>query len=109
MSTPIRPFRIDIPEADLVDLRHQLALVDAEHLVGVHLTAGLGFPSGDPAELEGLTDEERAGVAPFYAWSADVLVADLGKRLGRPGSSLRAEQLDPVRRWAARWRRRAGV
>jgi pimeloyl-ACP methyl ester carboxylesterase len=38
----------------------QLALVDAEHLVGVHLTGGLGIPTGDPAELEGLTDEDRA-------------------------------------------------
>jgi pimeloyl-ACP methyl ester carboxylesterase len=40
----------------------QLALVDAEHLVGVHMTGGVGIPTGDPAELEGLTDEDRAGL-----------------------------------------------
>ena len=40
----------------------QLALVDAEHLVGVHMTAGVGIPTGDPAELEGLTVEDRAGL-----------------------------------------------
>ncbi|TQM15860.1 epoxide hydrolase family protein [Pseudonocardia kunmingensis] len=40
----------------------QLALVDAEHLVGVHITGGLGIPTGDPDELEGLTDDDRAGL-----------------------------------------------
>jgi hypothetical protein len=40
----------------------QLALVDAEHLVGVHMTAGVGIPTGNPSELEGLTDEDRAGL-----------------------------------------------
>jgi pimeloyl-ACP methyl ester carboxylesterase len=39
-----------------------LALVDAEHLVGVHMTGGVGIPTGDPRELEGLTDDERAGL-----------------------------------------------
>jgi hypothetical protein len=38
-----------------------LARVDAEHLVGVHITSGLGIPTGDPAELQELTEEERAG------------------------------------------------
>jgi epoxide hydrolase len=33
----------------------------------VHLTSGLGIPTGDPAELEGLTDAERAGVAELAA------------------------------------------
>jgi pimeloyl-ACP methyl ester carboxylesterase len=39
----------------------ELARVDAEHLIGVHITAGLGIPTGDPAELQELTEEERAG------------------------------------------------
>ncbi|TWF77821.1 epoxide hydrolase-like protein [Pseudonocardia hierapolitana] len=39
-----------------------LALVDAEHLVGVHMTGGVGIPTGDPRELEGLTDDDRAGL-----------------------------------------------
>lgn len=38
----------------------QLALVDAEHLVGVHITGGVGVPTGDPAELAGLTEEDQA-------------------------------------------------
>jgi epoxide hydrolase len=41
----------------------ELARVDAEHMVGVHITAGLGIPTGDPAELGELTEEERAGLA----------------------------------------------
>jgi epoxide hydrolase len=40
----------------------QLALVDAEHLVGVHMAGGVGIPTGDPRELEGLSDSERAGL-----------------------------------------------
>ncbi|KRA24437.1 epoxide hydrolase [Microbacterium sp. Root61] len=37
--------------------------IDAEHVVGVHVNGSLGFPSGDPAELEGLTDAEQARLA----------------------------------------------
>jgi epoxide hydrolase len=40
----------------------ELARVDAEHMVGVHITAGLGIPTGDPAELQELTEQERAGL-----------------------------------------------
>ncbi|MGH3585950.1 MAG: epoxide hydrolase, partial [Pseudonocardia sp.] len=40
----------------------QLALVDAEHLVGVHMTGGVGIPTGDPSELEGLSEDDRAGL-----------------------------------------------
>ncbi|GGK99164.1 hypothetical protein Ppa06_47160 [Planomonospora parontospora subsp. parontospora] len=36
---------------------------DAEHVVGVHVTQIFSFPSGDPAEFEGLTEEEQAAVA----------------------------------------------
>jgi epoxide hydrolase len=45
----------------------QLALVDAEHLVGVHMTGGVGVPTGDPTELDGLTDAERAGLERMAA------------------------------------------
>ncbi len=38
----------------------QLAVVDPEHVIGVHITGGLGIPTGDPAELEGLTEQEHA-------------------------------------------------
>ena len=36
-----------------------LGRIDAERVVGVHVNGGLGFPTGDPAELEGLTEAER--------------------------------------------------
>ena len=36
------------------------------HVVGVHVNGGLGFPTGDPAEFEGLTEAElaRLGAVP---------------------------------------------
>lgn len=34
-----------------------------DHVVGVHVNGALGFPSGDPAELEGLTEAELARLA----------------------------------------------
>lgn len=34
-----------------------------DHVVGVHVNGALGFPSGDPAELEGLTAAELARLA----------------------------------------------
>jgi hypothetical protein len=42
-----------------------LAAADSRHMVGVHITSGLGIPFGDPAELPELTDEERAGLEPL--------------------------------------------
>jgi hypothetical protein len=44
----------------------QLGAIDAEHVIGVHITAGIGIPMGDPTEL-GLTDDERAGLAHMAA------------------------------------------
>ncbi|MFG1618872.1 epoxide hydrolase family protein [Nonomuraea wenchangensis] len=34
-----------------------------EHVVGVHVTQVYSFPSGDPAEFAGLSEEEQAGLA----------------------------------------------
>ncbi|MEJ3652241.1 epoxide hydrolase family protein [Actinomycetes bacterium KLBMP 9759] len=48
----------------------QLAVTDAEHVVGVHITAGLGVPTGDPAELEGLSEEEQAELGRMAQWWA---------------------------------------
>lgn len=42
--------------------RH-LGLVDPDHVIGVHLNLLLTFPTGDPAELEGLTEKEQARLA----------------------------------------------
>ncbi|AVV58411.1 epoxide hydrolase [Paenibacillus glucanolyticus] len=38
----------------------ELAVIDSEHVIGVHITSGLGIPTGDPEELEDLTEEDRA-------------------------------------------------
>lgn len=40
----------------------QLAASDAEHVVAVNITAGLGIPMGDPADFDGLTEEDMATV-----------------------------------------------
>jgi aminoglycoside phosphotransferase (APT) family kinase protein len=48
-------------------------------------------------------------MAPFYAWAGAVMLRDLGPRAARPGSGLRPEQLEPVRRWMNTWKRRAGL
>ncbi|MFG1943226.1 epoxide hydrolase family protein [Nonomuraea sp. NPDC048826] len=42
-----------------------LGRLDPGHVAGVHVNGGLGFPSGDPAELEGLTETERARLARY--------------------------------------------
>ncbi|TMR98165.1 epoxide hydrolase family protein [Nonomuraea basaltis] len=38
----------------------QLAVLDREHVAGALITAGLGIPTGDPAELAGASEEELA-------------------------------------------------
>nr|WP_245721860.1 epoxide hydrolase family protein [Nocardia crassostreae] len=42
-----------------------LGRLDAAHVVGVHVNGGLGFPTGDPAELEGLTPDELARLEQY--------------------------------------------
>ncbi|MFI7612933.1 epoxide hydrolase family protein [Nonomuraea terrae] len=46
----------------------RLAALDPEHVVGSLITGGLGYPTGDPAELEGLSEEDRATLAEMSAW-----------------------------------------
>ncbi|RSN14642.1 epoxide hydrolase [Nonomuraea sp. WAC 01424] len=41
----------------------ELGRIDAEHVVGVHVTQLYSFPSGDPAEFAGLSEEDQAGLA----------------------------------------------
>jgi epoxide hydrolase len=48
-----------------------LGRVAPEHVVGVHVNGGLGFPSGDPAEFEGLTEAEQARAAIGEWWGSD--------------------------------------
>ncbi|MER7501218.1 epoxide hydrolase [Nonomuraea pusilla] len=41
----------------------EIGRTDPEHVVGVHVTQLYSFPGGDPAEFEGLTEEEQAALA----------------------------------------------
>jgi pimeloyl-ACP methyl ester carboxylesterase len=41
----------------------ELGRLDPEHVAGVHVTQIFSFPSGDPAELADLTEEETAALA----------------------------------------------
>jgi hypothetical protein len=45
----------------------EVGRVDPEHVVGVHVTQVFSFPSGDPAEFEGL-DEADMGRLQFLQW-----------------------------------------
>lgn len=40
-----------------------LGQVDADHVVGVHVTQLFSFPSGDPSEFEGLTETDLAALS----------------------------------------------
>ncbi|WP_232668151.1 epoxide hydrolase family protein [Pseudonocardia sp. TRM90224] len=46
----------------------QLAVAAPEHVIGVHITGGLGVPTGDPAEFEGLTEADQAELAQMAQW-----------------------------------------
>ncbi|MFI7124331.1 epoxide hydrolase family protein [Nonomuraea sp. NPDC050153] len=46
----------------------QLAALDGEHVVGSLITAGLGIPTGDPAQLEGLGEKETAELEELTSW-----------------------------------------
>ena len=46
--------------------------IDAEHVIGVHVNALVTFPSGDPAELEGLSESEQERMARFQNFETDM-------------------------------------
>ncbi len=46
--------------------------LDPEHIIGVHVNALVTFPSGDPAELEGLTEAEQERLARFQNFEQDM-------------------------------------
>ncbi len=46
--------------------------LDPEHVIGVHVNALVTFPSGDPAELEGLTEAEQERLARFQNFEQDM-------------------------------------
>jgi pimeloyl-ACP methyl ester carboxylesterase len=49
----------------------QMARLDPERVIGVHLNALVTFPSGDPAELAALTDAERERLGRLQAFRDD--------------------------------------
>jgi pimeloyl-ACP methyl ester carboxylesterase len=46
--------------------------LDPEHVIGVHVNALVTFPSGDPAELEGLSEAEQERLARFQNFEQDM-------------------------------------
>jgi epoxide hydrolase len=46
--------------------------VDADHVIGVHANALVTFPSGDPADFDGLTASERERMARFENFQNDM-------------------------------------
>jgi epoxide hydrolase len=45
----------------------EVGRLDPEHVIGVHVTQIFSFPSGNPAELENLTESEQAAMA-YLQW-----------------------------------------
>ena len=43
-----------------------LGRADRTHVAGVHVNGGLGFPTGDPAESQGLTEAELARLGQYH-------------------------------------------
>lgn len=48
----------------------EVGRIDPEHVTGVHVTQLFSFPSGDPAEFEGLSGEDQAALAHLQ-WFMD--------------------------------------
>jgi hypothetical protein len=52
----------------------EVGRVDPEHVLGVHVTQIFSFPSGDPAEFEGLSEKDMAKLE-FLQWFNDNMSA----------------------------------
>ncbi|HEY3140809.1 MAG TPA: epoxide hydrolase [Acidimicrobiales bacterium] len=50
----------------------EVARHDPDHVVGVHVTQIFSFPSGDPAEFEGLTEEDMAKLQFLQAFNDEM-------------------------------------
>jgi pimeloyl-ACP methyl ester carboxylesterase len=51
----------------------QVGRLDPDRVLGVHLNAVVTFPSGDPADMAGLTEAERQRLALFKHWQDDLM------------------------------------
>jgi pimeloyl-ACP methyl ester carboxylesterase len=49
----------------------ELARVDPVHVAGLHVNAFLAFPSGDPADTQGLTEPEQARLRRLSRWNSE--------------------------------------
>jgi pimeloyl-ACP methyl ester carboxylesterase len=50
----------------------ELGRIDPDHVIGVHVNNLGTFPSGDPAELAGLTEADQARLALMEKWGRDM-------------------------------------
>ena len=50
----------------------ELGRIDPDHVIGVHVNNLGTFPSGDPAELAGLTEADQARLALMTTWGRDM-------------------------------------
>jgi epoxide hydrolase len=50
----------------------EMARLDPAHVIGVHVNALVTFPSGDPAEMAGLTEAERQRIARHERFREDM-------------------------------------
>jgi aminoglycoside phosphotransferase (APT) family kinase protein len=50
-----------------------------------------------------------ADMTLFYAWAGETTVHDQEAKIARPGVPRDLASYDPLRRWTAHWRRRAGL
>jgi len=50
----------------------EVGRIDAEHVLGVHVTQLFSFPSGDPAEFEGMTEKELEYLQFLQAFNDDM-------------------------------------
>jgi aminoglycoside phosphotransferase (APT) family kinase protein len=48
-------------------------------------------------------------MALFYVWAGTITVLDQEGKLDRPNIPRRSDSFDPLRRWTAQWRQRAGL
>jgi pimeloyl-ACP methyl ester carboxylesterase len=49
----------------------ELARVDPVHVAGLHVNAFVAFPSGDPAETQGLTEPEQGRLQRLSHWNSE--------------------------------------
>jgi pimeloyl-ACP methyl ester carboxylesterase len=66
--------RYDVQGGDIGAFQAPLVgRLDPEHVIGVHVNALVTFPSGDPADMEGLTEAEQERLARFQNFEQDMM------------------------------------